>query len=541
MAESQATGWRHVWNRVRARKPIEQILREGQRTQMNRTLSRLDLIAIGIGAIIGTGIFVLTGIAAAEDAGPAIIVSFIIAGIVSGLSAFSYSELASMVPISGSAYTYTYATLGEFLAWIVGWDLILEYLVGAATVAVGWSAYVRKLFKDAFSVTAKPSITGSPLFWDNKTLSFHVVEGQYIDIPAICIVLFVTTVLVIGIKQSSWVNKVVVVIKLVVVLLFIFGGIKYIDRDNYKPFLPPREGNSYGAKGLFKGAQRVFFAYIGFDAVSTAAQEAKDPQKDLPWGICLSLAICTALYIAVCAVLCGTVSYRDLRGVGAPISFALEAHPNTKWLRILIDIGAVAGLTSVILIMLMSQPRIFFTMARDGMFPRIFGRLHPKFKTPYVPTIVAGVVCAVLAAFLPVDILGDMTSVGTLLAFILVNIGVIVMRYTHPHMGRGFIVPGGPFLIPIPGAAIAVVLLVLSGGPTIYRLFIWLGVGVIVYVLFGYRWSRVGNPDKWSPEDIAYFGDGTMAFDEESLSGEGIKEFDESQLAQHGQDHSGRF
>ncbi|KAJ1953210.1 hypothetical protein EC988_003123 [Linderina pennispora] len=388
------------------------------------------------------------------------------------------------------------------------------------------------LFRDAFGVTSKRAITGSPLTWDNKELTFKVVEGKYIDIPAICIILFVSTVLVIGIKQSSWVNKVVVVIKLIVVLLFIFGGIKYIDRSNYKPFLPAREGNSFGAKGLFKGAQRVFFAYIGFDAVSTAAQEAKDPQKDLPWGICASLAICTALYIGVCAVLTGTVSYKDLKNQAAPISFALEAHPNTKWLRILIDIGAVAGLTSVILIMLMSQPRIFFTMARDGLFPRIFGRLHPKFKTPYVPTIVSGIVCAVLAAFLPVDILGDMTSVGTLLAFILVNIGVIIMRYTHPHMGRGFIVPFGPFVIPIPGAAIALVLLVLSGGPTIYRLFIWLGIGLIVYIAFGYRWSRVGNPDKWSPEDIAYFGDGTMAFDEESLSGHNDKEFDEHHLSQ---------
>ncbi|ORX71778.1 amino acid transporter [Linderina pennispora] len=488
MAEVQATGWRHIWNRMTARKPIEQILREGQRTQMNRTLSRLDLIAIGIGAIIGTGIFVLTGIAAAEDAGPAIIVSFIIAGFASGLSAFSYSELASMVPILWLGVHI------HFLAWIVGWDLILEYLVGAATVAVGWSAYVQMLFRDAFGVTSKPAITGSPLTWDNKELTFKVVEGKYIDIPAICIILFVSTVLVIGIKQSSWVNK-----------LFIFGGIKYIDRSNYKPFLPPRDGNSFGAKGLFKGAQRVFFAYIGFDAVSTAAQEAKDPQKDLPWGICASLAVCTASV------------HLDLKGQAAPISFALEAHPNTKWLRILIDIGAVAGLTSVILIMLMSQPRIFFTMARDGLFPRIFGRLHPKFKTPYVPTI---------------GVWHYMTSVGTLLAFILVNIGVIVMRYTHPHMGRGFIVPFGPFVIPIPGAAIALVLLVLSGGPTIYRLFIWLGIGLIVYIAFGYRWSRVGNPDKWSPEDIAYFGDGTMAFDEESLSGHNDKVFDEHHLSQ---------
>ncbi|KAJ2062620.1 hypothetical protein GGI17_002314 [Coemansia sp. S146] len=506
--------WKRIVWRLIARKPLEQILHEGRRTQMKRILSRLDLIAIGIGAIIGTGIFVLTGVAAAENAGPAVIISFIIGGVISGLSAFSYSELSSMVPISGSAFTYTYATMGEFMAWIIGWDLILEYLVGAATVAVGWSSYVVSFFSDVFNVDFTRKTTQAPVLWDSSSLSFKVNHGAYINIPAIFISLAMTLLLVLGIRQASWLNRTIVCIKLVVVLLFIFGACRFVDRDNYKPFVPKREGNSYGAKGVFKGTQRVFFAYIGFDAVSTAAQEAKDPQRDLPWGICLSLGICTVLYIAVATVLCGIVSYRELKGQASPLVYALTFHDNTRWLRIMIELGAICGLSSVILIMLMGQPRIFFTMARDGLFPKIFGRLHHRFKTPYVPTIVSGIVCAVLAGVLPVDILGDMTSVGTLLAFILVNIGVIIMRFTHAHVERGFRVPGGPFLIPVPGALIAFVVLVLSDGPTIYRLFIWLAIGLVVYAVYGYGHSRIGNPERWSEEDTAYFQDDVMVYDE---------------------------
>ncbi|KAJ1865673.1 hypothetical protein LPJ78_002527 [Coemansia sp. RSA 989] len=509
MEPEQEPWWRRIIRRLIARKPLEVILHEGGRTQMKRTLGRIDLIAIGIGAIVGTGIFVLTGIAAAENAGPAVIVSFLIAGVVSGLSAFSYSEMSSMVPISGSAYTYTYATMGELLGWIIGWDLILEYLVGAATVAVGWSAYVVTFFSDVFNVEFTKKTTQAPVLWDNNDMAFKVNHGAYLNIPAIFISLLVTALLVLGIKQASWVNRVVVVVKIVVILLFIFGACRYVDQSNYHPFVPPRQGNSYGARGVFKGTQRVFFAYIGFDAVSTAAQEARNPQRDLPWGICGSLSICTVLYIAVSTVLCGIISYKEL-DVASPLTFALQAHPNTRWLRILIELGAICGLTSVILILLLGQPRIFFTMARDGLFPRIFGRLHHRFKTPYLPTIASGIVCAVLAGVLPVDILGDMTSVGTLLAFILVNIGVIIMRFLHPGAQRGFRVPGGPFLIPIPGAAIALVVLVLSDGPTIYRLFIWLAIGLVVYAAFGYRHSRVGNPEKWSEEDIAYFQDSGM-------------------------------
>ncbi|KAJ2392406.1 hypothetical protein H4S02_000807 [Coemansia sp. RSA 2611] len=497
--------WKRLFFRLAARKPMAAILRESEQSQMNRTLGCLQLICISIGAIIGAGIFVLTGVAAAENAGPAVIVSFLIAGFVSGLSALSYSEFSTMVPISGSAFSYTYASMGELLAWIVGWDLTLEYVVGAATVCVSWSSYVVTFFSDAFNVQFTKKTTQAPVLWNNDRLAFEVNHGSYINIPAIFVALMVTTLLILGIKQSAIVNQVIVAVKIVVILVFIFASIQYVDRANYSPFVPPRQNNSYGAKGVFQGVQRLLFSYIGFDAVSTAAQEARNPGRNLPIAICASLCICTVLYVGVSAVLCGIAPYSTL-GVASPITFALQAHPNTKWLRILTDLGAIAGLTSVILVLLLSQPRIFFAMARDGLFPRSFGRLHRRFKTPWVPTLVSGIVTAVLAGVLPVDLLGDMTSVGTLLAFILVNIGVIIMRFTHPHAYRGFRVPGGPFVIPVLGAAISLVILVLSNGPTIYRLFAWLGIGLIVYAFFGYRHSRLGNPQRWAEEDTEYFG-----------------------------------
>ncbi|ORX67978.1 amino acid transporter [Linderina pennispora] len=499
--------WRTIVRRVFARKPVGQVLQEGSKTEMKRNLGRLDLIGIGIGSIIGTGIFVLTGTAAANDAGPAVLISFIIAAVVAALSAFSYAELGSMVPISGSAYTYTYVSLGEFLAWVIGWDLILEHLVGSATVAVGWSAYLVRFFEDAFSVVLTPKTTQPPIVWDGTSLKFIINHGSYINIPAIFIALLLMTIHIFGVRYASWTINAIVVVKILVVLFFIFGATKHIDSNNYRPFLPERVGNSYGALGVFRGAQHVFFAYIGFDSVTTAAQEAKDPQRDLPYGIIVSLVICTVLYMGVAAVLCGIARYDTLKNQPAPLTFALALYPNTRWLRILIDIGAIAGLSSVMLVSFLAQPRIFFIMSRDGLLPRIFGRLHPKFKTPYVPTLVTGTLCAIFAGVLPVDVLGDMTSVGTLLAFILVNISVVIMRFTHPHAERGFKTPFGPFLLPVPGAIIAILLIVLSDGPTIYRLFIWLAIGSLIYIGFGYRRSRVGNPDKWSPEDLAYFGD----------------------------------
>ncbi|KAJ1910856.1 hypothetical protein H4219_006106 [Mycoemilia scoparia] len=491
--------WKRILKKCIVRKPLEQLLAESNSQALKRTLGKLDLIAVGIGAIIGTGIFVLTGTAAAVHAGPSIIISFLVAGLASALAAFSYSEMASMIPVSGSAYTFTSATMGEFMAWVIGWDLILEYLVGSATVAAGFSGYIVNFFADAFKVKLTPKTTRAPLKWNSKENKFEVVKGSYVNIPAIFIVALVTAILVFGIRESSTVNTIIVTIKLIVIILFIFGSIKYVNRDNYTPFVPERDHGEYGAIGIFKGAQQVFFAYIGFDAVSCTAQECKNPQKDLPWGICISLVVCTSLYVAVSAVLTGIANYTTLN-VPAPISFALEGFANTRWLRIIIDLGAIAGLTSVILVLLMAQPRIFWSMARDGLFPRILGRTHHRFKTPYVPTLICGTVTAVLAGFLPIDVLGDMTSVGTLLAFALTQIGVMIMRYTDPNAQRGFKVPFGPYVLPPIGAAICILLLVLSGKQPIMRLFIWLGIGIIIYVVYGYRHSRINNPEKWESD-----------------------------------------
>ncbi|RKP34273.1 cationic amino acid transporter [Dimargaris cristalligena] len=482
--------FKHRLRLLASRKSLDQILREGNASTMKRSLTAWDLTMIGVGAIIGGGIFVLTGVAAAKYAGPAIIVSFIIAGVCAGIAAFSYSELASMVPISGSAYTYTYATMGELLAWIIGWDLILEYLVGAATVAVSWSSYLVALFKDAFGVTLDPRTTSGPVIWDGSTF---VRTGNIINIPAILIVLLITVVLVVGIQESARLNMAAVLIKVLVVLIFIFAACGRVDPANYKPFVPPAQDGKYGGLGIIRGAKTVFFAYIGFDAVSTAAQEAKNPKRDLPIGIISSLIICTTLYIATAAVVVGLRPYYEL-DVAHPISFALENMSNTRWLRILVDIGAVAGLLSVMLILMMGQPRIFHTMAKDGMLPSLLARIHPRFRTPYIPTIITGVCCAVLAGFLPVDLLGDMTSVGTLLAFFLVHAGVIILRFTNPDMPRGFRVPLGPFVLPVLGGAISIALIVLSEPTTIYRLFAWLGIGLIVYAIYGHRKSHLNFP-----------------------------------------------
>ncbi|KAI8871394.1 amino acid transporter [Ramicandelaber brevisporus] len=480
-----------IGRRLIARLPLERLLVEGETSRMRRTLGAFDLTMIGIGAIIGTGIFVLTGRAAAQHAGPALIISFIISAIASLTAAFSYSELASMIPMAGSAYTYTYTALGEFLAWTIGWDLILEYLVGAATVAVGWSYYLSEFFKDAFGYEMSTATTNAPLVWKND--GFVVEKGAYINIPALLIVLILTGLLVFGIRASATVNSVVVMIKLIVIIVFIFGAIQWVNKENYQPFFPERKDGKYGVAGIFKGAQTVFFAYIGFDAVSTGAQECRNPQRDLPIGICLSLLICTALYIAVTAVLLGLRPFADL-DTKAPLVDALATHgSSTRWLRIMVEIGAVAGLTSVMLIMLMGQPRILYAMAKDGLMPRVFSRIHPRFKTPHIPTIVSGTICAVAAAFLPIDLLGDLTSVGTLLAFFLVNLSVPVLRYSHPNAHRGFRVPLGPYVVPFLGAIIAMLLIVMSGNSTGIRLVAWMGIGWIIYAIFGYRRSHLNN------------------------------------------------
>ncbi|ORX76305.1 amino acid transporter [Basidiobolus meristosporus CBS 931.73] len=475
---------------------MEQLQSEVANSEMKRSLNYVDLTSVGIGAIIGTGIFVLTGIAAADKAGPAIAISFIVSGIAAGTAALSYSEMACMIPVAGSAYTYTYATMGEFIGWIIGWDLILEYLVGAATVSVGWSAYFTAFIESAFGYKMSSKWVNSPVSYVDDAF---VTTGDYINIPAIVISLAITGLLCFGIRESARVNTVMVGIKVVVVLLTIFACIKNINPDNYTPFFPPNEGKfeKYGVSGMFSAATTVFFAYIGFDAISTAAQEAKNPQRDLPIGICGSLIICTILYIAVCFIMTGVVPYRELHPPGQnaakPIAILIAAT-GMNWLNIIVSLGIIFGLASVMLILLMGQPRIFYAMAKDGLFPEIAARIHPKYKTPWFTTTLSGVLCALLGGILPVDVLGDMTSVGTLFAFFLVNIGVIILRFKRPDIPRKFKVPLGPFVIPVLGAALSILLLCTASTSTIARLFVWMGIGIVIYIFYGRTHSKINNP-----------------------------------------------
>lgn len=482
------------------RKSLSTLQAQAEKSQLRRTLGALDLTLLGVGCVIGTGIFVLTGEAAYKFAGPSIVLSFVLAGIVAGTAALSYSELTSMIPISGSAYTYTYSTMGELLGWIIGWDLILEYMIGAAAVAVGWSAYLVSFFEQAFKVTLKAETVNAPVKFVSETQSFETT-GAVMNIPAILIILFVTLILVIGIRESARANAIIVAIKVIVVLMFIFGTCSKVDTNNWKPFIPPNEGSfsKYGATGMLTGATTVFFAYIGFDSISTAAQEAKNPQRDLPIGIISSLTICTALYVAVSLVLTGIMPYTQLDGPH-PLTKAVD-FLGMRWLSIIISLGAIAGLTSVLLILLMGQPRIFWAMAEDGLFPKIATRVHPRFKTPWVTTVASGVICAILSGLLPIDVLAEMTSVGTLLAFFLVQVGVIILRFTQPDAPRGFRVPGGPFIIPVIGAALCILLLATATVQAIERLFIWMAIGLVIYFAYSRRHSKLNNPEKYSDDN----------------------------------------
>ncbi|HMI83349.1 MAG TPA: amino acid permease [Polyangiaceae bacterium] len=455
---------------------------------LKRTLTALDLVMLGVGAIIGTGIFVLTGRAAAANAGPAVALSFVIAGIASGFAGLCYAEMASMIPIAGSAYTYSYATMGELVAWIIGWDLILEYLVGAATVSVGWSGYVVAFVQHLFGVELPKEWVNAPVSWNEATGSF-LATGAIINLPAIFIVLVVTTVLVVGIKESARINTVIVFIKVIVVLLFIAFASRFVNKDNWHPFIPENTGafGKYGWSGIFQGATMVFFAYIGFDAVSTAAQEAKNPQKDMPVGILGSLAVCTLLYIAVSLILTGVVPYQKL-SVPHPMAVGIAAT-GIGWLEFAVEVGAIAGLSSVMLVMLLGQPRVFFSMAHDGLFPRVAAKVHPRFGTPHITTMITGVICAIAGGILPIEILGELTSIGTLFAFVLVSLGVMILRIKRPDIPRAFKVPGGTYLVPICGALTSGVLMYTATTPTLIRLFVWMAIGLVIYYTYGRKHS----------------------------------------------------
>ncbi len=495
-------------------KSLTDLLQEAHdnKAGLKKTLTGLNLTTLGIGAIIGAGIFVLTGQAAAQYAGPAIVISFIISGIACAFAGLCYAEFASMIPISGSAYTYSYATLGEFLAWIIGWDLILEYLFAASTVSVGWSGYVVSFLKDfgIYIPTALTAATGTILVdvpklgWQELTDNLAaglLSKGIQVDslpqvtaivnLPAMFIIALLTMLLVIGIRESANFNNIMVIVKVSVIILFIAIGFAFVMADNWDPFIPKNTGEwgHFGWSGILRGAGVIFFAYIGFDAVSTAAQEAKNPQRDMPVGILGSLSVSTILYILVAIVLTGIVSYTTLN-VSDPVAVGVDAMGQGMfWLRPIVKIAAIAGLSSVILVMLLGQPRIFYSMSQDGLLPPVFSKVHPRFKTPYVSTLLTGLVAVVLAGILPISILGELVSIGTLLAFTIVCVSIVVLRKTRPDIHRPFKTPFVP-VIPILGALICLVQMAALPLDTWARLLVWMALGMVIYFTYSIHHSK---------------------------------------------------
>ena len=487
-------------NQLFSKKPLELCLEEMKgENRLRRILGPVALTSLGVGAIIGTGIFVLTGIAAHDKAGPAIILSFVVAGLACVFAALCYAEFSSMVPIAGSAYTYAYATLGELFAWIIGWDLILEYAVASATVAHGWSHYFQD-FIGIFGVQIPPGFQRAPMDFD-PTTGLLASTGAIIDLPAIIITAIVTVILVKGIKESAGFNATMVIIKVTIVLFVIAVGAFYIVPENWEPFAPfgfsgisffgntilGQTGMGGAPVGMLAAAATIFFAYIGFDSISTHAEEAKNPKRDVPIAIITSLVICTVLYIAVSAVITGMVPY-DKINIDAPVSNAF-AHVGLPWAQFLISLGAIAGITSVLLVMMLSQPRIFLAMARDGLVPpKIFGAVHDKFRTPWKSTILTGIFVALLAGFLPLRILAELVNIGTLFAFVIVCSAVLIMRKTHPNAERPFRAPLVP-LIPILGIITCLLLMFSLPEENWLRLFIWLAIGACIYVFYGRKHS----------------------------------------------------
>jgi APA family basic amino acid/polyamine antiporter len=460
---------------------------DSNHNSLKRHLTATNLTLLGVGCVIGAGIFVLTGTAAALHAGPAVALSFIVSAFGCLLAGLCYAEFASMIPVSGSAYTYGYATMGEFVAWIIGWDLILEYLFGSATVAVGWAGYVTSFLAD-FGIVIPQALCQSPFIFDDK--GWHA-SGAIINFPAIFIIALMTTLLVIGIKESAKFNNIIVLIKVTVILLFIGFGISHINVANWHPFIPANTGEfgHFGWSGVLTAAAVVFFAYVGFDAVSTTSQEALNPKRDVPRGILFSLLICTVLYIAVSLVLTGILNYKFLN-VEAPIALAINsAGPGLVWLRPIIKVGAIAGLSSVVLVLLLGQSRVFFTMASDGLLWKSFAKTHSKFKTPHITTIVTGCVAAFFAGLFPIGLLGEMVSIGTLLAFVIVSIGIIILRKAEPNAIRGFKTPWVPF-VPILGALVCFAQMASLPKDTWIRLIAWMLIGFVIYFTYGRKHSH---------------------------------------------------
>jgi APA family basic amino acid/polyamine antiporter len=490
-----------------ATKSIERIkaeqLGEGGGGELKRVLGPTQLITLGVGAIIGTGIFVLTGQAAAANAGPAIVISMVVAGLTSVLAALCYSEFAASVPVAGSAYTYAYATLGEFVAWVIGWDLILEYALGSATVAVGWSGNLVTLLHQ-LGLSFPAALSAAPGTAVQVAGGMAPVVAVF-NLPAVLITIAVTLLLIVGVSESATVNAVIVVLKVAIVLVVIGAGALFIVPAYWHPFIPPNTGHfgEFGWSGVLRGAGVIFFAYIGFDAVSASAQEARDPQRDMPRGILGSLAICTVLFVLVSGVMVGVVPYREMLNQPAPLVVAIQAATaraaGTSWaplmnaLQLLLTVGALAALSSVMVVMMLAQPRIFLAMSKDRLLPAWAGRVHPRFKTPHVSTIVTGIAVSLAAGLTPIGTLGTLVSIGTLMAFAIVSIGVIVLRKTRPDLPRPFRMPMVP-LLPALSALVAFVLMLGLPRATWERLILWMAIGIVVYAVYGYRRSRLRAP-----------------------------------------------